>query len=350
MTNQKGGVFYKLHSKSLLLRLSMELFYNLEVRRAPEEDGMKLKMRTYKSEDDFWQLRNFLREVFLLNDRLEHSWSVSRLDYWRWHLIQTCRVHESVEQGIMLWENSSDQLAAAVTSLGGGEIRLHIQPQMRSAQLQDEMLAWAEEHVSGLDEDGRRYLILPVDVGDLQLQETLISRGYVKGSGISRKWRRDLDAAVPDAPISAGYVIRSMGGPEEYPARSWASWRAFHSDEGDENYDGDSSWYGNLQSAPLYRRDLDLVAEAPEGGIAAFCVIFYDDYTRSAVCVQVGTAAEHWRRGLGKAVILEGMRRLQRLGCTRVFATAYEEPANALYGSVMQEHIVGETWYRMIPD
>ena len=139
-----------------------------------------------------------------------------------------------------------------------------------------------------------------------------------------------------------------MGDAEEYPARSWASWRAFHNDEPDENYDGDFSWYANLQSAPLYRRDLDVIAVASDGSIAAFCTIFYDDYTRSAVTVLVGTAVEHWRRGLGKAVITEGLRRLKEMGCTLVFSTAHNEPADFLYHSVMQEMKITDTWLKVI--
>jgi ribosomal protein S18 acetylase RimI-like enzyme len=62
----------------------------------------------------------------------------------------------------------------------------------------------------------------------------------------------------------------------------------------------------------------------------------------------VGVATEHWRRGLGKAVVLEGMRRLQYLGCTRVFATANEIPADALYRSVMTDMKVTDTWVKEI--
>ena len=72
----------------------------------------------------------------------------------------------------------------------------------------------------------------------------------------------------------------------ELPARSWASWRAFHPDEPDEKYDHDWSWYQNIQAAPLYRRDLDLVAIAPGGEVAAFTTIWYDDVTRCGVFSQ----------------------------------------------------------------
>ncbi len=138
-----------------------------------------------------------------------------------------------------------------------------------------------------------------------------------------------------------------MGGLDEHPARSWCSWRAFHAEEPDEKYDGDHTWYQNMQSAPLYRRDLDIVAATPAGEIAAFCTISYDDTTRSAVTVLVGTAAEHWRRGLGKAVMAEGMRRLKHLGCTRVFSTAHnEDAADALYRSMLREMKVTDTWVK----
>jgi hypothetical protein len=68
--------------------------------------------------------------------------------------------------------------------------------------------------------------------------------------------------------------------------------------------------------------------------------------TRSAVTVLVGVAAEHWRRGLGKAVILEGMRRLKHLGCTRIFSTANDDPADALYRSVMTDMKTTDTWIK----
>jgi len=307
---------------------------------------MKTTLRSCNNEEDFFHIRNFLREVFLLNDRLEHSWHVSRFDYWRWHFIQTCHVCESIENGAILWETTDGRIVAVLTDFGCGEIRLHVHPHFRSVELEDEMLAYAEKNFSGKLKNGGRILYQPIFVDDFQRQELAQKRGFTKRPGGGHHYRRNLDSPVPDAPIPSGYVIRSMGTLDEHPARSWASWRAFHSDEPDSNYDGYWSWYQNVQSMPLYRRDLDIVATTAEGAIAAFCTIAYDDYTRSAVCVLVGTAAEHWRRGLGKAVIFEGMRRLKHLGCTRVFATANEPPADALYHSAMQEMKVTDTWIK----
>jgi hypothetical protein len=44
---------------------------------------MKTLFRPYQTEDDYWRMREFLRQVFFLNHRLERSWHVARLDYAR---------------------------------------------------------------------------------------------------------------------------------------------------------------------------------------------------------------------------------------------------------------------------
>jgi hypothetical protein len=42
--------------------------------------------------------------------------------------------------------------------------------------------------------------------------------------------------------------------------------------------------------------------------------------------------------------MIAGFKRLRMMGCTRVFATAYDPPADALYGSVMESYDLWETW------
>ncbi|MFN2227299.1 MAG: GNAT family N-acetyltransferase [Anaerolineae bacterium] len=299
-------------------------------------------------EDDYWRIRSFLREVFLLNGRREHSWHVARLDYWRWHFVENLQVCDSLEGATTLWETAGGEIAAVLHAIGRGDARLHVHADFRTPALEEEMLAYAEAHLAVRDEAGRRRLYVPTFVDDELRREVLVRRGYTRSEGQVHHWHGDL--ALDAVPAPAGYALRSMGDLDEHPARSWASWRAFHADEPDEAYDGDWSWYANVQRAPLYRRDLDVVAVAPDGGIAAFCTIYYDDVTRSAVSVLVGTAAEHWRRGLGRAVMTEGLRRAQAMGCTRLFANAYDPPADALYGAVLGTKEASETWYKALPN
>lgn len=306
---------------------------------------IKPTMRRYQTEDDYWRIRATLREVFLLNDRCERSWHVARLDYWRWHFIKNCLVCGPIEQVTFLWETADGQILAALHPVSMGEAFLHVHPGFRSTDLEEEMIAVAEEHLAAPSADGRRSLFVQAHRDDALRQSILTRRGYTPWEQPVHHWRRDLDAPIPEVPVVPGYTIRPMGDVDEFPARSWASWRAFHPDEPDDQYEG-WEWYRNIQSAPLYRRDLDIVAATPAGEIAAFCTIWYDDVTRSAVCVLVGTAPEHQRHGLGKAVMCEGLRRLQRMGGTRAFANGYDPAANALYGAVLGTADLSDPWIR----
>ena len=127
--------------------------------------------------------------------------------------------------------------------------------------------------------------------------------------------------------------VRALGDESELPARSWLSWKVFHPDELDEKYQG-WEWYRNVQRVPIYRRDLDIVAVAADGELAAFCTVWFDDITRTAVFEPVGTHPNHQKRGLGKAVMNEGLRRAQRLGATLATVSSYSTGAHALYESM----------------
>jgi len=131
--------------------------------------------------------------------------------------------------------------------------------------------------------------------------------------------------------------VRPLGDGLELLERCYASGLAFH--DGDtrvavDNRD-DPSWYRNIQTAPLYRRDLDLVAVAPDGAIAAFCTVWFDDVTRSAYLEPVATVPTHRRRGLGRAVATEGLRQARRLGADLALVFGYTTAANDLYRRVM---------------
>jgi len=303
----------------------------------------ELLMRSYQGEEDYWRMRSFLREVFLLNGRHELCWHVARLDYWRWHFIENCQVCSPLDKVTWIWETSHGEIAAVLHPMTMGEAFVHVHPAFRTTELEQEIIAFAEQSLPALVRDGMRRLTILVDSGDAMRRNVLINRGYARGGGIVHRWWRDLNTPLPQVPVTPGYAIRSMGDIDEFPARSWASWKAFHPDEPDDHYEG-WEWLLNIRATPLYRRDLDIVAATPTGEIAAFCTIWFDDATQSAVCVLVGTVPGHQRRGLATAVMFEGLHRLQKMGGTRAFANAYDPAADALYGSVLGAKAVSESW------
>ena len=293
-------------------------------------------------------MREFLRQVFLLNDCLERSWHVARLDYARWHTMLNC-AKVRLEDVAFLWEAEGQLVAILLPDGGPGEAHLGVHPTLRTLELEEEMLSVAEAHLAEVRPDGSRSLCVWVPAVDTLRQELVSRQGYKKGDWPEHQWRRDLDAPIPDVPLAAGYTIRPVGDGLELLERCYASGLGFH--EGDikvavENRD-DPTWYRNIQTAPLYRRDLDLVAVASDGAVVAFCTVWFDDVTRTACFEPVATVPSHQRRGLGKALLTEGLRRLQRMGCTRAFVGGYSPAANALYSSVMgPDHELDEPWVK----
>lgn len=91
-----------------------------------------------------------------------------------------------------------------------------------------------------------------------------------------------------------------------------------------------------VMHSPTYRPDLDVIVEAPDRSFAAFCIVWFDDVNRIGVFEPVGTHSAHRRRGLGRAMMFEGMRRLRNLGAQTAHVNSWlaEGPAAALYDSV----------------
>ena len=178
----------------------------------------------------------------------------------------------------------------------------------------------------------------------------LIKRGYSKGDWPEYQRRRSILAPITEVPLAAGYVIRSVGDGAELIERCYASGLAFHPDDIQVAIDNrDVTWYRNIQNAPLYRRDLDLVAIAPDGSVAAFCTIWFDDVTRTGSFEPVATVPAQQRRGLGKVVMTEGLRRLQRLGATQATVGSYSVHAGALYASLgFTEYELNERWIKAL--
>jgi GNAT superfamily N-acetyltransferase len=257
-----------------------------------------------------------------------------------------------LEEIACLWESDGQLIAFLMPDGGRGEAHFCVHPGLRTPELEQEMLVVAEERLSESGANGSRKLQVWVPEADGLRQGLVLKHGYFKSELPETQWRRDLDGILHEAPVPAGYTIRSLGDGQELLERCYASGLGFH--EGDiktavENRDN-PSWYRNIQTAPLYRRDLDLVAIAPDGAVAGFCTIWLDDVTRSAYYEPVAVVPAHRRHGLGQALLSEGLRRLQRMGATRAFVSGYSSAANALYSSEMgPEHELYEVWVKEWP-
>jgi mycothiol synthase len=122
-----------------------------------QRNNMKPVCRSYQTEDDFWSMREFLRQVFVINHQIERSWHVARLDYARWHSCLNC-AGVRLEDVAFLWEASGHLLAILMPDGGLGEAHLLVHPLLRTLELEEDMLGVAEGRLAAVMPDGSHKL------------------------------------------------------------------------------------------------------------------------------------------------------------------------------------------------
>lgn len=151
-----------------------------------------------------------------------------------------------------------------------------------------------------------------------------------EGRRLSQWQRRASDGPLPPTPVPQGYRIRCLRGPDEFPARVALHRAAFpRSRLTPEKYE-------RLLTVPHYSLDDDLVVEAPDGSLAAFALGWQDPVGGVAEFEPVGTHPDHQRRGLSRAVVVDGLQRFLDAGAriVQVYSDASEPPAEALYDAI----------------
>jgi ribosomal protein S18 acetylase RimI-like enzyme len=92
--------------------------------------------------------------------------------------------------------------------------------------------------------------------------------------------------------------------------------------------------YQAVRDTWLYDGDLDLVAVAPDGSLAACCIAWLDPSTGVAEIEPLGVAPAHRRHGLAVALCLEVAARVRAVGGLELFINTgprdeYPAPAGA---------------------
>lgn len=88
-----------------------------------------------------------------------------------------------------------------------------------------------------------------------------------------------------------------------------------------------------LNECSLYNPELDLLIKDPDGAIAAYCVCWVDRGNHVGLLEPVRTEDEFQRRGLGRALLTEGIRRMmaQDAVCIKVTHNNRNVAAQGLY-------------------
>ncbi|ATB47760.1 GNAT family N-acetyltransferase [Corallococcus macrosporus] len=241
-----------------------------------------------------------------------------------WRLLRNAQVRP--QEDIALWECAPGQLAGFAWAYSNGDVDLLVQPLAQADAFARDLLPWVRARHGRTPQ--------PTTVWALE------SNGSLLAALRSLGWRRTtggcylhlalpLQAPAPRPELPVGYRVRQVRGPEEVAARALVHRRGFGTER------MTTEVYARLMEAPRYQPALDLVAEAPDGSLAACALGWLDEANAVGEFEPVTCAPEHRRRGLGRALLHEGLERMRGMGARQAFVYAFEgNPASvALYQS-----------------
>jgi GNAT superfamily N-acetyltransferase len=176
------------------------------------------------------------------------------------------------------------------------------------------MLEHAETHLSRTSGE-QQFLDIHINDDDLELQQIAADRGYKRTDGCDQMAQLDPSAAPTPVPLPDGFRLCSLAESNDLRKIDRCLWRGFNH-EGEPPDDGPEE-REFMQSAPGFRKDLNIVVEAPVGSFVSYCGMWYEPTNAIAYVEPVATDPDYRGLGLGRACVLEGVRRCGRLGAVQ---------------------------------
>jgi len=287
---------------------------------------MQVSSRYYTGKADLERMKAFLTAA-----RAEEA----KPGYWHvgdliWSLYQNV-VYDPF-RNVRLWENGAGELLGFALFHPPNSVDPIYHPLRDDGSLHEHMLAWAEEHRKEFPVEGDGLATL--DTGSLDSDPRHVAvlerLGFERTGHYFANLLRDLEQPILEAVLPEGVTVRHVAGEAEFEERVSLHREVWHPSK------VTLEAYQRMRTVPGYTPELDLVAVMPDGAFASYCICWTDSVNKVGEFEPVGTRLAYRQRGLGQAVMLEGLRRLKALGIKTaiVSASGSNQAAIALYQSV----------------
>jgi ribosomal protein S18 acetylase RimI-like enzyme len=246
--------------------------------------------------------------------------------------------HLNPQQYIRLWHDNQGKLVAYAILGEDPSFDCQVLPEYEWSGIEAEAMAWAETRLTELRQrDAQRWsgnFVSGARQDDAKRIAFLEQHGFrYSGEFAEVNMLRSLDEPIPESTLPPGCQIRALAEAGDTSNRAgaerdvWLPWTVGNVSDDD---------YARLMRLPGYHRELDVVAVAPDGVIAAYVNCWIDPVNRIGDFGPVGARPAYRRQGLTRAVLLEGLRRLKARGMDRVCVstTVSNTPARRLYESI----------------
>ncbi len=240
-------------------------------------------------------------------------------------------------ENIRLWFDEDQQLVAwAALQTPFWTIDYACHPEQET-YLHREILAWADQRAQAIQNTPyeRPAWFVMVFSGQNNRIRDLENAGFKCQSDVEEDaWSKVLMRRPSQTPVKiyeprSGFIVRPLAGEKEVEQYVELHQSVFES----KNMTVD--WRRRTLQHPDYRPDLDIVVEAPDGRLAAFCICWFNKTSLDGHVEPLGSHKDFRPYGLGRVALSEGLRRLQALGAQNIFVETdnYRNTAFRLYES-----------------
>ncbi|MFN8400332.1 MAG: GNAT family N-acetyltransferase [Anaerolineales bacterium] len=241
-------------------------------------------------------------------------------------------------ENVALWFDENQELVAwAVLQSPFWTIDYVCHPE-HEADLHQEMLAWADQRAQRVKNTpyARSAWFVMVFSGQRDRIRDLEQAGFACQSDVGEdSWSKVLMRRSAQTPVNvykprtAGFTVRALAGEKEVSKYVDLHQSVFES----KNMTLD--WRMRTLQHPAYTPELDIVIEASNGNLAAFCICWLDKHSMNGHVEPLGNHKDYRQYALGRVALSEGLRRLQALGAQNIYVETdnYRNTAFRLYES-----------------
>lgn len=272
---------------------------------------MSITLRQYSDPDDYERVDGFLIQHYRPENR-DGNWLEPTWEYMHGHPY----LDRSSLGKIGIWEAGGEIVAVAHYESRLGEAFFQFHPAYR--HLRQEMLDYAEKNLLGRSKkDGKEFLCAFVNDNDDDFVSLVSAHGYEKDPDGNRPLARFvIPDPFPPITLPEGFRLTSLAEDCDWAKVHRALWRGFNHEGEPPMDEKELESRRKMFDTPKAWRDLKIAVKAPDGSFVAFCGMFYEPTHRYAYVEPVATDPAYRRLGLGKAAVLEGIRRCGALSAT----------------------------------
>ena len=280
---------------------------------------MPVKFRTYKNDtrfgQDYYKLREFLIN---LNDSSYH------FGRWDWMITHGMLDINGLEK-IGIWEDSGEIVALATYDTNSNLDGAYWFPyDKKYACLLGDIFAYAKENLAM-----NGVLEIAIRDGDEEFQNTAAKMGFVPTQDKECDSMFPIDVDKIDYTLPEGFTITSMK--ENYDLIKYGQvlWKGFNHEANGEGpfvfKDEDLPEWDMAFHRPNVNLDLKIAVVAPNGDFVSYCGMWHDPASKTVLVEPVATDPAYRRMGLGRAAVLEAIRRCGKLGATNAFVVSSQQ-------------------------